>query len=56
MNEKSLGKEQVRLCKEELEAATRLSSQFEDNKQNDRKAIEAVDGGKGYERTKRTHL
>jgi len=37
----------VRLCKEELEAATRLSSQFEENKKKrDRKAIEAKDGGK----------
>ena len=47
----------MRLCNIELEAATRLSSQLEDNKQKGtRKAIEAVDGGKGYERTKRTHL
>jgi len=49
--------ERVRLCKEEFEAATRLSSQLEENKKKrDRKEIEAVDGGKEYERTKRTHL
>jgi len=51
-----LGKEWVWLCKEEFEAATRLSSQLEDNKKRDRKAIEVKDGEKEYERTKRTHL
>jgi len=56
MNGKVWGRERMRLCKIELEAATRLSSQFEDNKQNDRKAIEAKDGGKKYERTKCTLL
>ena len=36
----------MRLWKEELEVATRLSSQFEDNKKRDRKAMEAVDRGR----------
>jgi len=40
-----LGRERVRLWKEELEAATRLSSQLEDSQKRDRKAIEAMIGG-----------
>jgi len=40
-----LGRERVRLWKEEVEAAKRLSSQLEDKKR-DRKAIEVKDGGK----------
>jgi len=45
-NGKTLGRERVQLCKEELEAATRLSSQLEDKKKKDRKAIEAADRGR----------
>jgi len=41
-----LGRERVRLCKAKVEAATRLSSQLEDKKKRDRKAIEVKDGGK----------